>query len=162
MIKENISKVIQYVKDPVRIALAVVRDGEGKDNAITLEWHMRTSIEPPMLAISIGHTRYSYQCLKAYRYFNLCFPSPEQVEAVNICGSLSGKNEDKFSLCGFDTFPGKLARLPVIRNAAANFECEVINQIRSGDHTIFTGEIKFAWYNREKRVITYDDLKDKE
>lgn len=158
MIREEINKVIGHVRDPARIALAVVKDSNGKINAITLEWFMRTSIKPPMLAISIGHTRYSHDCLQTYRFFNLCFPSPEQVEGVKICGSLSGRDYDKMSLSKFDTFPGKLAKLPIIRQAAANFECVVNSQIRSGDHTIFTGEIKYAWYDSEKRVITYQDL----
>lgn len=158
MINADISSVIDFVKHPAKIALAIVRSKEGKDNAITLEWFMRTSIDPPMLAISIGHSRYSYQCLQSVRFFNLCFPSPEQVEAVRICGSLSGRDYDKLSLSGFDTFAGKLAKIPIIRNAAANFECEVVSQIRSGDHTIYAGEIKHAWYNSEKRVITYKDL----
>lgn len=158
MYKEEISKVIEFVKNPVKIALAVVRDKEGKDNAITLEWYMRTSISPPMWAISVGHSRYSHECLQSLRYFNLCFPSPEQIEAVRICGSLSGRDNNKFSLCGFDTIPGRLAKLPVIRKAAANFECEVISQVRSGDHTIFAGEVKYAWYDKDKRVITYRDF----
>ncbi|MBW6516186.1 MAG: flavin reductase family protein [Candidatus Cloacimonetes bacterium] len=158
MIRTEIQQVIEYVKNPVKIALAVVRDPNGKDNAITLEWYMRTSITPPMFAISVGLTRFSHYCLQNFRYFNLCFPSPEQIEAVKICGSKSGSDIDKFALCNFDIFPGKLAKLPVIRNAAANFECEMISQLRSGDHTIFTGEIKYAWYDNTKRVITYQDF----
>jgi|SRR5690554_422786 flavin reductase (DIM6/NTAB) family NADH-FMN oxidoreductase RutF len=158
MIKEDISRVIQYIRDPVKIALAIVRDHAGKHNAIALEWYMRTSIEPPMFAVSIGHSRYSHECLEAFRYFNLCFPSPELRKAVKLCGSLSGRDIDKFTECRFNYFPGKLARLPVIRDAAANFECAVISQLRSGDHTIFTGEIKYAWYDQSKRVMTYTDL----
>ena len=158
MVREDTSKVIQFIKDPVKIALAIVRDQEGKDNAITLEWYMRTSIEPPMFAISVGHQRYSHHCLLNFRYFNLCFPSPEQVEAVKLCGSISGRDNDKMALCQFDTFPGKLVKLPVIRKAAANFECVVISQLRSGDHTIFTGEVKYSWYDESKRVITYADF----
>jgi len=158
MIRAEISTVISFVRDPVKIALAIVKNETGKDNAITLEWYMRTSIEPPMLAISIGNTRYSYHCLQSFRYFNLCFPSPEQIEAVKICGTLSGRDTDKLELCHFDTFPGKLAKLPIIRHAAANFECEVITQVRSGDHTIFAGEIKYAWFDKEKKVITYQNF----
>ncbi len=158
MTKEEISRVIQHIRDPAKIAMAIVKDRNGKLNAITLEWYMRTSIEPSMFAISIGHSRYSHECLESYRYFNLCFPSPAMLEAVKICGSLSGREIDKFSECRFDYFPGKLVKLPVIRNAAANFECEVISQLNSGDHTIYTGEIKYAWYNKNQRVITYTDL----
>jgi flavin reductase (DIM6/NTAB) family NADH-FMN oxidoreductase RutF len=159
MKQEDISKVIGFVRDPAKVTMAIVKDVEqDKFNAITLEWFMRTSIEPPMFAISIGHTRYSYKCLQNHRYFNLCFPSPELVKETIICGSKSGRDIDKFELENLDYFAGKLAKLPIIRKAAATFECKIISQVRSGDHTIYAGEVKYAWYNPDKRVITYTDL----
>lgn len=150
--------VIKYVRDPAKITMAITRDEKGKYNAITLEWFMRTSIQPPMYAISIAHTRYSYKCLQNYRYFNLCFPSPELLEMTKVSGSKSGRDIDKFAVCNVDWFPGKLVKLPIIRNAAATFECEIVSQVRSGDHTIFAGEVKYAWYNPEKRVLTYENF----
>ncbi len=157
-VPEDISKVISFVRDPAILVLAIVKDEADKFNAITLEWYMRTSISPPMFAVSIGHQRYSYDCLQKFRYFNLCFPSPELIEATKVSGSKSGRDVDKFTLCEIDYFPGKLAKLPVIKNAAATFECEIVSQMRTGDHTIFSGEVKYAWYSPDQRVITYQDI----
>lgn len=159
MILEKYDKVIQHTLHPAKITMAIVKDKNDKFNAITLEWFMRTSIKPPMFAISVAHSRYSYECLQSFRYFNLCFPSPELVEMTKISGSKSGRDIDKFAECQVDYFPGKLAKLPIIRNAAATFECEIISQVKSGDHTIFAGEVKYAWYDPQKRVITYKDFK---
>lgn len=160
MILDSTNNVISYTKNPAKIAMAVVRDAiRDRHNLITLEWFMRTSIEPAMFAISIGHNRYSHECLQNFRYFNLCFPSPEQVKEVIICGTRSGRDIDKFALENLTHFPGKLAKLPILRNAAANFECLVTTQVGSGDHTIFVGEVKYAWFDRTQRVICYEDLK---
>lgn len=158
MIQGSIGEVIKHTTHPAKITMAIVQDKQGKFNAITLEWFMRTSIEPAMFAISIGHTRYSYTCLQEYRFFNLCYPSPDLIEMVKICGSKSGKDIDKFAKCQPQYFQGKLAKLPILKDSAANFECAIISQVRSGDHTIFAGQVKYAWYNSEKRVITYEDF----
>lgn len=154
----DIQKALQIARDPVRLALAVTKNEQEKYDATTLEWFMRTSYKPPMLAISVGHTRYAHHCLNNFRYFNLCLADPSQKEAVKLCGSISGRDNDKFAICNFDYFLGKLSKLPIIRGAIANFECEVISQINSGDHTIFTGEIKYAWVDESARTMTWDDL----
>lgn len=41
-------------KYPEGVAIAIAKDPQGKHNPITLCWLMRTSHEPPMLAISVG------------------------------------------------------------------------------------------------------------
>ena len=158
MIKTTYSDAITSVKKPAKITFAVVKDKIGKFNTITLEWFMRTSIKPPMIAISIGHSRYSYDCLQNFRYFNLCFPSKEIREATLISGSRSGRDIDKVSALNEEFFPGKLAKLPIFKNAAANFECEIVTQVRSGDHTIFVGEVKHSWVNKKRSLLLFSDL----
>jgi flavin reductase (DIM6/NTAB) family NADH-FMN oxidoreductase RutF len=51
--------------------------------------------------------------------------------------------------------PGKLQKLPVLKDAAAVFECEVVTQVKSGDHTIFVGEVKYSWSDPEAEYFYY-------
>ncbi|MCD4795547.1 MAG: flavin reductase family protein [Candidatus Cloacimonetes bacterium] len=143
--QSNFNEAVNFVKHPAKVALAIVKDNKGKFNMITLEWFMRTSLNPPMFAISIGHSRYSYQCLQDFRYFNLCIPSKEMVEEVKLCGTKSGRDIDKLEVTGLDWLKGRLAQLPVLKDGVANFECEITTQVKSGDHTIFVGEVKHSW-----------------
>ncbi|MCD4817821.1 MAG: flavin reductase family protein [Candidatus Cloacimonetes bacterium] len=158
MLREDFSNVIKAVKHPAKVTIAVVKDDLGKNNLITLEWFMRTSINPPMFAISIGHPRYSYECLQNFRFFNLCFPSKEMKDFTLLCGTKSGRDIDKLSVSKESWFKGKLAQLPILKNAVANFECKTITQIRSGDHTIFVGEVKYSWLSKGKKMLFVSDI----
>jgi len=140
---------------PSKVTLAVTQKPDGSYNLITLEWFMRTSIQPPMFAISVGHTRYSYSCLQDVRYFNLVFPSPELKDLLTLAGSQSGRDIDKFLAGNVNHFPGKLAKLPILADAIACFECEVVSQVKSGDHTIFVGEVKHSWKNEDQELFYY-------
>jgi flavin reductase (DIM6/NTAB) family NADH-FMN oxidoreductase RutF len=140
---------------PSKVTMAVTQKPDGSYNLITLEWFMRTSIQPPMFAISVGHTRYSHDCLQDVRYFNLVFPSAGMRELLALAGSKSGRDIDKFSAGAVDHFPGKLHKLPILSEAAACFECEVVTQVKSGDHTIFVGEVKYSWKNDDKELFYY-------
>ncbi|HPS39273.1 MAG TPA: flavin reductase family protein [Candidatus Cloacimonadota bacterium] len=149
------SEVYSQVHLPAKVVLAVTQKPDGAFNLITLEWFMRTSINPPMFAISIGHSRYSYECLEQNRFFNLVFPSTEMKEVLTISGSTSGSDSDKFATTGVKFTPGKLHKLPILSDAVANLECEVVTQIRSGDHTIFIGEVKYSWVDSQRSLFYY-------
>jgi flavin reductase (DIM6/NTAB) family NADH-FMN oxidoreductase RutF len=149
---------VKFTKHPAKVAIAVVKYNQNKFNLITIEWCMRTSLKPPMFAISIGHSRVSYVCLQKYRFFNLCFPSKDLAKETLLCGTKSGRDIDKLEVIGLDWFKGKLAQLPILQDAVANFECEITTQVKSGDHTIFVGEVKHSWLNEDKKVLTYKEL----
>ena len=147
----------QLIKHPSKIVVVSVQC-KNKINLITLEWFMRTSINPPMFAISIGKSRFSYHCLEEFRFFNICFPSVEMKNFAIISGSKSGKEIDKLSLVNESYFLGKYRKLPIFKNAVANFECETISQITSGDHVIYIGKVKYSWLNSEKELLLYKHL----
>jgi flavin reductase (DIM6/NTAB) family NADH-FMN oxidoreductase RutF len=161
MERVEFSKAKNIIKIPAKLTLAVMQDKNEKVNLITLEWFMRTSIEPAMFAISIGHSRYSFECLQSFRKFNLVYPSKQMKNTVKICGSKSGRDIDKLQVINEEYFLGRASKLPIFTNAVANFECEVVSQVRSGDHTIFVGEVKYSWINEDKELLLFSDLNGK-
>jgi flavin reductase (DIM6/NTAB) family NADH-FMN oxidoreductase RutF len=140
---------------PSKVALAVTEKPMGGYNLITLEWFMRTSIMPPMFAISIGHSRFSKDCLEATRFFNLVFPSEDLHPLCKLAGSNSGREMDKFVEGKVDFFPGKLHKLPVLKESVVTFECEVVTQVNSGDHTIYVGQVHYSWWNDEIQLYYF-------
>lgn len=149
-------EALTLVHHPSKVVVAICRDREGRANAITLEWFMRTSIRPLMFAISVAQTRYSYECLQNHRFFNLVFPSPELKAWTELCGTHSGRDLDKMQ--GIETLPGKLAALPIPKLAAAAFECSIVTQVKSGDHTIFVGQVEHAWMRPEAKILLAESL----
>jgi flavin reductase (DIM6/NTAB) family NADH-FMN oxidoreductase RutF len=155
MKQSNLPEAYAMAHLPSKVCLAVTQKPDGNFNLITLEWFMRTSIQPPMFAISVGHSRYSHECLQDVRYFNLVFPSPSLKSLLSLSGSQSGRDIDKFTAGEVNWFPGKLHKLPILSDAIACFECEIVTQVKSGDHTIFVGEVKYSWKDEEKELFYY-------
>jgi len=157
MIKQvDLSEAYSKIHLPAKVALVVTEKPLEGYNIMTAEWYMRTSIQPPMFAISIGYSRFSHECLEINRYFNLIFPSFELHSICNLAGSNSGREMDKFAEGGIDCFPGKYRKLPVLKDSLVTFECEVITQVKSGDHTIYVGQVQYAWLNEEKKLFLYE------
>jgi len=126
---------------PYPYTLVVTVDKQGKPNVMGAAWWTFTSVQPPMMCISIGHPRYTHECLQFNKEFVLCFPSEEQAKESWICGTKSGRNVDKFEACGFKTTPSEIVKPPIIEGATVAYECRVVAELVCGDHTLFSGEI---------------------
>lgn len=132
-------------KYPEQVVAITSIDRNGTPNAMIAGWSMNTSGDPPMLAVSVGHTRFSHDLIRERGEFVLAFPSTEVEEQVRFCGSNSGSEyENKLAACGWETLPAKHVSPPLLSGCVANFECIVKVDVKTGDHTIFAGEVVAA------------------
>ena len=125
-----------------------------KDNIITIDWHMPTSFNPELYAISIGKTRFSMELIRKSRAFVVNFMPYSLKDKVLMCGRVSGKHVDKFKETGLTKAEAEKLDCPRIKEALAWLECEVINEIETGDHIIFIGKVvKSELMKKDKRVF---------
>jgi flavin reductase (DIM6/NTAB) family NADH-FMN oxidoreductase RutF len=126
---------------PFPYVLVTTVDAAGKPNAIGLGWWTFTSWEPPMIAISVGHGRYSHECIEGCGEFVLCFPSAELARPAWKVGRASGRKFDKFGPGGLRAVPAKRVRPPLVEASTVAFECKVANRVETGDHTLFIADV---------------------
>ncbi len=122
---------------PMRTYLIV--SGVEKPNVMTADWVMPTSFSPELVAVSIGHTRYTHSLIKECGEFVVAVPTVELLKDVWIAGTRSGAKGNKGLSLTF--VKSKKVKVPSIKECQANLECRVYKEIETGDHTIFVGEI---------------------
>jgi flavin reductase (DIM6/NTAB) family NADH-FMN oxidoreductase RutF len=142
-------------KYPEQVVIAIAKDVKGKPNPITLGWTMITSGSPPMMAISIGETRYSLEALRHSGEFVVAFPSEDAAEEAMFYGTKSGRDIDKLKEFGAKTQPASKIDGVLLADAVANFECVVRHEIHTGDHFLFVGEVVAAHVNTETKGRLY-------
>ena len=108
---------------------------------MSASWVMYTSIEPAMLAVSIGFERNTYELLKQQDEFVISIPSEGMAAEVDFFGSNSGRDMNKLKELGTATQPAEVIDNVLLREASVNYECRVTGTLRTGDHMIFAGEI---------------------
>ena len=117
----------------------------GKPNITTLAWAMPTSINPPLLAISLIPSHHSHTLIEESGEFIVNIPTLELLQAVYACGSLTGRSFDKFKKANLTQMPAKKVKAPAIRECIAHLECAVDSKFITGDHTVFVGKILEAY-----------------
>ena len=123
---------------PVVLVGTVVND---KPNFITVSWIGNTSASPPTMAIAIRNIRYSLEGIKKNMTFSVNIPSVDLVKEAEYCGSVSGFNFDKIKECNLKIIKGNLDNAPLIEQCPINIECEVLQIVEIGDHSVIIGKI---------------------
>lgn len=117
---------------------------DGKANVMPAGWSMRTADQPLLLAVSVGCARYTHELILETGEFVLAYPSLSMIDDVKLTGSKSGRDTEKMSACRLRLIPAEKIRARLVEGAVANFECVLRSHHRTGDHTIFVGEVLAA------------------
>jgi flavin reductase (DIM6/NTAB) family NADH-FMN oxidoreductase RutF len=124
--------------------VVLVTCGTIRSNIITIGWSTPVSHRPPLVAISVGTTRYSCGLIEETPEFVINVPSAELLRSVWICGTKSGRDVDKFEEAGLTRAPAQEVSVPLIAECMGWLECRVRNRIELGDHLLFVGEVLHA------------------
>ena len=126
---------------PRPVLLITTHDGDGRDNIITVSWAGVACSSPPTVTVSLRQSRHSHAAVLASKEFVVNIPTSKQRDAVELCGTLSGKDTDKFARAGFEKLPASVVAAPLIAECPINLECQVRHVLPLGSHDLFVAEI---------------------
>ena len=126
---------------PSPVVLVSCRGEDGRANIITVAWMSKVCMKPPTVAVGVGKTRFSNPLIADGGDFVVNVPSRDQLEAVNICGTRSGRDTDKFQAAGLTAEPSLHVRSPTIAQCPASIECRLVKTVDLGSHHLFLGEM---------------------
>jgi len=122
--------------------LCSVVDKAGNQNLLTLGWGQ---IGPayhghPIFVIAVTPLRYSWRFLEEVPEFVISVPDDSLAEAVDFCGTRSGRDyDDKFAAAGLTAIPSVHVAAPSIAEAPINVECRIYARI-APPHMLLTPE----------------------
>lgn len=122
----------------------------GKRNIMAAGWNVKCSYEPPMVAVALSRNGHTHSLIRQTGQFVLAVPSPGQENLLEYVGNVSGTKVDKFYERTIPVQPAEMVDVPLLSEARANFECTVENEVVTGDHFLFVGLIKAAYYDIER------------
>lgn len=128
--------------------------GVGRDNratASTVNWLTQASFQPPLVVVGVKDGTVTLERLKANGSF-----------AVSVLGT--GQKDTAFAFFKHvEPENGKLAGYayetqstgaPVLLDAPAWFECDLVTTVEEGDHAIVVGRVVDAGVRQETKTLT--------
>lgn len=103
------------------------------------------SFKPPSVMVGIRPQTYTFELLANAKDYGVNIPTVDQLELVQLVGSISGRDLDKFKEARLTPMKSKRIKSVLVKECPVNLECRIVHQIQySGSHTWFIGEILIA------------------
>ena len=151
---------IEEFSKPRQTALVTTRNKTEKisgriettDNISMITRH--TPISSEIYAIAINKKALSYNHIKESKVFAINFMPYSKEEEVRYCKTNSGRFKDKFKESGLQKEECSYIDCPNIKEAIANAECEIINEVDAGNYSLFIAKVvKFKNKGDTKRIF---------
>jgi flavin reductase (DIM6/NTAB) family NADH-FMN oxidoreductase RutF len=142
---------------------ALLVAGRERPNPMTVSWGgLGTLWNKPVVTVYVRPTRHTCGLLEAHLEFTLCFLPPTLKPALDLCGSRSGRDTDKWVAAGLQAEPSAAVAVPRVAGSSLVLEARVVAKMqlepaqfldpgieklypRRDYHRVFIGEVVAAW-----------------
>jgi flavin reductase (DIM6/NTAB) family NADH-FMN oxidoreductase RutF len=118
-------------------------DASGRDNLAPFSYFNTVSPRPPVVVVSVGerdgHPKDTARFALETGEFVANLVTEDVIDAMDRTSAAETGSE--FDAAGIERAPAKTVAPPRVADAAACLECEVIESLRIGSHTVIFGEV---------------------
>lgn len=131
----------------------------GYSNIMALGWGLIGRLcGKPYFLVAVAKTRYTHKLINETGDFTVNIPKQNMKDIVTYCGTISGRDLDKYKECNLTSLPGKKVKSHIVEECVVHYECKAtlhadpmpiqmksqlseraFKQIKY--HTVFFGEI---------------------
>jgi flavin reductase (DIM6/NTAB) family NADH-FMN oxidoreductase RutF len=107
--------------------LLVSQGHKGLPNVMTIGWGSLGIIwKRPVFTVLVRHSRFTYHMLEESGEFSVNILPPGMEEVAKYCGTVSGRDFDKFEVKQLTAVPSSRLKIPIIKECIIHFECKII------------------------------------
>ena len=142
---------------------ALLVGGRERPNPMTVSWGgLGTLWNRPVVTVYVRPTRFTFSLLEREPEFTLNILPASMKSVLDLCGTRSGRDLDKWEAAGIRPEPSERVAVPRVKGAELSLECRVIATLtidparfldpaieelypQKDYHTAFVGEVLAAW-----------------
>lgn len=102
---------------------------DGKPNVMAIGWMTGGIVwDKPILCAFVRPSRYTYSRMEEVGEFTVNVLPTAFKDAIQICGTISGREADKFEKTGLKPVQAQKVRAPIIEQGIIHYECVVVHK----------------------------------
>lgn len=107
--------------------LLVSQGNQGIPNAMTIGWGQVGIIwRKPIFTVLVRPSRYTYSLIEQSGDFTVNVLPSSMKEVAQYCGTVSGRDRDKFKEKGLTAVPSLKVKAPLIQECLLHVECRIV------------------------------------
>ena len=141
IIKEDVADMLAQLHYYPKITALITSQAKGRDNIMPSTWHTPVAVHPPLYGVTISPEGFTYQLVAESKEFGVNFLPFELVKLSAAAGGCSGREVDKFQRFNIAKDRPVKTAVPILKDAYAAYECQVVEEKDFGDHRFFVGRV---------------------
>lgn len=116
----------------------------------------------PLFIVLVRHCRATYDLIESSGEFTVSIPINNNLKkAINICGTKSLREIDKFEVAGLTPLKGRKIDTPIVGECELHYECKVLYKQKL-DQNVVPNIVKDRYYNltKENHTVYYGEILD--
>ena len=130
-----------------------------KANVMTIGWGLIGRLwSKPFFMVAVRPSRYTYEFIEKTDDFTVNVPKRGMEEIVDYCGSVSGREHDKFKEKGLVLTPGRKINSPIISDCIIHYECKVSYKTRVIHNRLPKDILMSSYPNRNYHTLYFGEI----
>ncbi len=140
-------EVMQQIKSKGAFLVAKSKDDE-KINVMTIGWAAIGFMwKKPIMTVMVRKSRFTHCIIEKASSFTVSIPGDDLGEALDFCGTKSGRDVDKFKECKLSVIPAQKVNTPIINISGFHYECKIV----------YKSKMNPDFLSKEYNEIIYED-----
>ena len=123
---------------PYGLYVLAAETSDGRVSAATVNWVTQTSFDPPQIVVGVKKDSAGHEVIKEAGSFALSVLGKSQHDEAFAFFKPAEREGDKI---GGQVFRKGSTGAPLLDSAPAYVECNLVDTVERGDHSIFVGEV---------------------
>lgn len=140
---------------PYGLYVLTAEGNDGATAASAVSWVTQASFRPPMVAVCVQEASGTHEKIRTAGRFALNFLKKGQEEIARTCFRYLERKGDTIGGHRLERSPDGL---PLLADAPAWLELQVVDELRCGDHAIFVGEVVKAGVRELPHAVRPDQI----
>lgn len=138
---------------------ALLVAGTDRPNPMTVSWGgLGTLWQRPVVTVFVRPTRHTYSLLEAHPEFTLNFLPEDRRDVLDLCGTRSGRDLDKWKASGLEKLPAERVAVPRVGGAELSLECRVLSTLDVDPSRFLDSEIQDLYPQRDYHRLFFGEV----
>jgi len=123
---EYLPETVQSLSNPGLLLVSL--DARDRPNAMTIGWgSVGIFWSRPIFIVPVRESRYTYGCITKTGDFTVNVLPRKLADAAAFCGTVSGRDHDKFTEAHLTAVPSRKVKSPIIEECLLHYECKAVH-----------------------------------
>lgn len=143
-------------------AFLTVKDNDGNLNTMTISWGTIGCMwRKPVFMAMVRKSRHTFDILEKTNEFTVSFPLEDNLKKeLNVCGTKSGREIDKFKECKLTSLESQTIKTPVIKECNLHLECKIMYKQALSPEFMTDELIELYGKGKDYHTLYYGEIKE--